>query len=625
MSEGGRQIAKGRRRIILIAALLIFIFALTFCASSRDSPTFDEPIYITSGYYYLREHNFTLNLEHPPLVKEVLAIPLAFTELKGSSPPIGFFQAQNAFAHRFLYSMGNDPHALLQASRLSAYIMLIILGMLIYLWGRRIYGHSAGIFALAFYAFTPVFLGDGRLAILDLGATLFIYATLYSFYLFLEEPGTRKMLVCVLLFAAAQLSRFNALVLVPLMILLALLKPFFRRFTPGYFSGSGKKFSGPVGGWPVDSEGEGGQQVNEGERTAVDPGPPFTRRKRGSGGKRRTSWRGYARESGKLLWRTIAIILAGMVLVMAFYGIHTAGLDRCTQENNIKANLQPDSSFTGPLIRINRFSPPLAHYLLGLAHTYEYMKVDRISYWNGYFSRRWRWYYYPFILMVKTPIPLLLLILAGLITSLRNWRRWEVFFILVTLAVLAGASEASTIQLGIRYIMPVVPFLLLLAGLGGARMARWVSNRGLRWALMASLLLWTAVSVLSFYPSFLSYSNEFIWNKNESFKWLVDSNLDWGQDLRRLAAYVEENDIQGLKIDYFGGGEPGYYIKDAVPWYPDMGTPRGWFAVSYTYRQLEFWEQEDGKRIEEASKYAWLLGYQPVARIGYSILLYYIP
>ncbi len=605
-------------------ALLVFILILALCASSRDSPTFDEPIYITSGYYYLREHNFTLNLEHPPLVKEILAIPLAFTRLKGSHPPIGFFQTQNAFAHRFFYSMGNDPHVMLLASRAFAYIMLMILGMLIYLWGKRIFGPQAGLLALVFFAFTPVFLGDGRLAILDLGATLFIFATLYSFYLFLEKPGTKRMLACVPFFAAAQLSRFNALVLVPMMILLAPLKALFLEF--GMVRRPKKKSVEASLSGIVSAGGEKKHEDFEGVESVTEPGATTIRRRKQAGeSERRLAWRSYASECWKLLWRTMTIILAGMVLVVAFYGVHTAGLDRAAQETNIRANLQPDSVFTEPLIRINRVSPPFAHYLLGLAHTYEYMKVDRVSYWNGYFSRSWRWYYYPFIFLVKTPIPLLMLILAGLVISLRNWRKWELSFILVNLAVLAGASEASTIQLGIRYIMPIIPFLLLLAGLGGAWLVREGRNRGMRLALMVSLLVWMAVSVLSFYPSFLSYSNEFILNKNESFRWLIDSNLDWGQDLRRLADYVEENDIRGLKIDYFGGGEPVYYIKDAVLWYPDLGVPKGWFAISYTYRQLEFWEQEDGSPPQQASKYAWLLNYQPVARIGHSILIYYIP
>jgi 4-amino-4-deoxy-L-arabinose transferase-like glycosyltransferase len=559
-----------RRRAVAVAAILLAMFLTVLTASLRDAPTFDEPIYITAGYQYLRGDNFTLNLEHPPLIKEVLALPLAARELNFSQPPIGNFQVQNRYAQDFLYRVGNPPDTMLQVSRLPAYLMLMALGLLIYAWGKRVFGYRAALLSLFFFALTPVFLGDGRLSILDLGATLFITAALYSFYLLLQDFSRHRFLACAFLCAAALLSRFNMFVLVVLLPLLALLRPFFL-------------------------------QGKEGNRR---------------------------RECLVWLGRSLGLLLVALLIVLVFYGAHTSGLTPQQQETNIKVNLKPDSPFTGTLLKINRVSPPLAFYLLGVAHDYEYMQVNRVSYWNGSFSRQWRWYYYPVIFLLKTPLALVFLFLAGLALSLRRFRKWGSAYILVSLGVLALFSEASKIQMGIRYIMPLFPLVILLAGCGGAELARPGKGGRLRPVLLGVLMLYAAVSVALFFPSFLSYSSELIVNKDNAYRQLIDSNLDWGQDLRRLADYVERNGIGDLEIDYFGGGDPLYYLPPGTTeWYPEMGgRPHGWFALSLTRRQLGFWEP--GSQVTPAlpSAYSnWIEDFQPVARIGDSILLYRLP
>jgi len=565
-----------RRRTLLVAALLTLTVALAASSSFRDAPTFDEPIYITAGYHYLRDGNFTLNLEHPPLIKEILALPLACMDLNRSTPPIGYFQTQNAYAHDFMFWMGNSPGMLLQLSRIPAYAMLVALGLLIYFWGKRIFGYRAALASLFCFALTPVFLGDGKLAILDLGATLFMTAALTSFYLLLQGWSRRRFLGCVLLTAAALLSRFNALVLMLLFPLLALARPSFEPRLEGR------------NWWAV---------------------------------------------SRTLLGRCILVLLASFLLVLTFYGMHTSRLTRDQQELNISANLKPNSPLVDPLLKVNKVSPPLSHYLLGMAHNYEYMQVNHISYWNGYFSRQWRWYYYPWIFLLKTPLAVILLFLAGLAVCLSRFRRWSSAFLIICLAILALASEASKIQLGVRYIMPIFPFVLLLAGRGAAALLETRSGRRARAALLAALLAWAMASVLLFTPSFLSYSNELILDKDNAYKWLIDSNLDWGQDLQRLADFVDENGIEDLEIDYFGGGEPLYYLPAAREWCVEMAEwdprryerPHGWFAVSLTRRQLSFWELEPRDDLSSPYGYKnWLMGYDPVYMIGDSILLYYL-
>jgi len=93
-----------------------------------------------------------------------------------------------------------------------------------------------------------------------------------------------------------------------------------------------------------------------------------------------------------------------------------------------------------------------------------------------------------------------------------------------------------------------------------------------------------------------------------------------GQDLKRLATYVDDNNIQNIKIDYFGGGLPSYYIPDSTEWRSGYGPTTGWLAVSATFYQMsKLHGEEEGKW-----SYSWLDDYQPVAVIGDSILVYNI-
>jgi 4-amino-4-deoxy-L-arabinose transferase-like glycosyltransferase len=565
--------ASRKRRVLLITALLLFMFIVVLTASLNDSPTFDEPLYITAGYQSLRGGNFSLVLERPPLLEEIIALPLAFKDLNFSEPPIGQYAVQNQYSRDFFYNMGNPPDTMLQVSRLPAYLMLVALGLLIYAWGKRVFGYRAALVSLFFFVLTPVFLGDGRLATLDLGATLFMTAAFYSFYLLMEEFTPWRFIATAFLCAATLLSRFNTLIIVLILPLLALIRPFFV------------------------------QPVRE------------------------------ARVKESLLWlaRSLALLLVALVIVVTFYGMHTARLTPEQQETNIKVNLNQDSPFTETLLKINRVSPPLAHYMLGLAHDYEehmkYVQYSRISYWDGKFDRQWRWYYYPAIFVLKMPLALVALFLGGLVLGLRRFRKWGISYILICLAVLVLASVGFKRQLGLRYIMPLIPLVILLAGSAGAELVRPGKGRRLRQALLGVLMLYVTVSVMLSFPSFLSYSNELIVNKGEAYRWLIDSNLDWGQDLRRLADYADANGITDLEIDYFGGGDPLYYLPDARRWSPEMGDrPHGWFALSYVNRQRGFSDMDTGEKPQLPSAYGnWIEDFQPVARIGESILLYYLP
>lgn len=125
------------------------------------------------------------------------------------------------------------------------------------------------------------------------------------------------------------------------------------------------------------------------------------------------------------------------------------------------------------------------------------------------------------------------------------------------------------------------------------------------------------------YPSFLAYFNEVAGGPAGGARYAIDSNLDWGQDLRRLRAFVEAHHIEHIAVDYFGGGSPAYELGEKyIPWGSAKGPYTGWLAVSINLLQFAQarWDQALDQPAAEA--YAWLQGQAPIAQIGYSIAVF---
>ncbi|MBU1290044.1 hypothetical protein KKG85_02270, partial [Patescibacteria group bacterium] len=142
------------------------------------------------------------------------------------------------------------------------------------------------------------------------------------------------------------------------------------------------------------------------------------------------------------------------------------------------------------------------------------------------------------------------------------------------------------------------------------------------------LLLWQAVSVIQIYPSFLAYFNELVGGPANGYEFVTDSNIDWGQDLRRLTAFVEENKIDKIYLNYFGGGSPTYYLgaryqKWDAKQKPDQLPPNSWLAISIN--ELQGGRATPVKGFDQKTDYYnWLNRYEPTAIIGHSIFVYHL-
>jgi hypothetical protein len=133
------------------------------------------------------------------------------------------------------------------------------------------------------------------------------------------------------------------------------------------------------------------------------------------------------------------------------------------------------------------------------------------------------------------------------------------------------------------------------------------------------------VETVSIAPNFIAYFNELVGGAKNGYKYVVDSNLDWGQDMKKLTTFVEQNKINKIKVDYFGGTSPKYYLGEKFePWSSSKGQPEtnSWLAVSLTFLQNSQGQPVSGFERKAEDGYSWLQDKKPFSRIGYSMFIY---
>src|SRR4030042_5635921 len=195
-------------------------------------------------------------------------------------------------------------------------------------------------------------------------------------------------------------------------------------------------------------------------------------------------------------------------------------------------------------------------------------------------------------------------------------------------------SFKSNLNRGSRHILPTFPFVYVLVSGQIKRIYEYIKEKQNKkliigyWSLFIFFLLWYAFSSLNIFPYYLTHFNELVGGAKNGYIYVTDSNLDWGQDLKRLAKWVDEQNIKKIKVDYFGGATVEYYLKDKYEhWWADRDpneTKDSWLAVSATFLQQNRAIPTKGFD-KKTDYYLWLNNYEPVTIIGNSIFVYYIP
>jgi len=256
----------------------------------------------------------------------------------------------------------------------------------------------------------------------------------------------------------------------------------------------------------------------------------------------------------------------------------------------------------------SQYRIPAPQFFAGLHYIHRHSVAGHWGYLFGEFRRHGWWYYFPVLIFFKTPLAFLVAAAIGIVRMLQSRSSEAIGAALAPMAMLVPAMTTG-INIGIRHVLPVFPFLAICAACGV--IALWRSSR----AAVIVLLAWYFVASALAHPDYMSYFNEAAAGHPERIA--ADSNLDWGQDLLRLAGEVRRERIDHLYVAYFGTAEWQRFVPQGEE-LPPLTPVHGWVAISENER-LFLWQTAD------QAPYAWLRVYKPVRRVGTSIWLYRIP
>jgi 4-amino-4-deoxy-L-arabinose transferase-like glycosyltransferase len=562
-----------RQFVALVLALFAVVFAgLSAKSGVERSATVDEPTHLIAGYAALAASDYRLDPSHPPLVRMWAALPLlAFTP---PSPPSAAIDRASArtwlassgpgdVAREFLYSRP-DADWWLNASRMMIVLLGVALGVLVFAWAYAWRGLRVAGFALACYTLSPNISAHAALVTTDLGVTLCIFAAAYLLWRVCSSPTWGRALGLALAVAAAVLTKFSGVILGPV-VLAALV----------------------VAAW---------------RRPEVTP----------------------ARAAA------IAGLVAGATIfaIWAAYGFRYAPSPSPGWVFDVPADAAAHAPM--PLARVASWID--SHHLLPNAFTQGLLScaigsVQR-AYLLGQVSDYGWWYYFPVAFLLKTPFPLIALLAVGLIAWVADWRKlgWrnEALIIAPAAAYLIVAM-ASGINIGIRHLLPVYPFVFMIAGVAADRLYRARHRTG-RLALAGLLTLWV-VSVGRAYPHTLGVFNVLAGGPENGLAYLSDSNVDWGQHLKLLRDWMDEHDVRHLNLAYFGQADPHYYGIDCtylpvgVTFASRVAQPPvlpGYVAISATVLSGVYLDRQ--WRVF----YSGFRNLTPAAEIGHSIRVYWI-
>ena len=545
-----------RRAGAWAAGLLALLVVQGVVFITESSQTSDEAAHLSAGYSYLRTADFRLNPEHPPLIKELAALPLLPLHLDFPWGPL-WDQAEEWNIGRLFVHENRVPNdTILFLARLPVLALSVLLGWCLFAWGRRLFGAAGALLALALYVLDPNVVAHSGLVTTDLGITLFIFLSVVAFGRWIETPSPRALLIFGLAVGGAFASKFTALWLPPILAAI------------------------------------GGALLLRGEAL---PESVFTRRAPAAG------------SPPPPLRRRLGVLLgaAGVVLAVAF-----------------------------AVLAAVYFVVGLPAFVTGLERTLHHSAIGHRAYLAGHVSETGWWYYFLLAWLLKTP-PGTIVLVAASVAALamgRRLRARDEILLLAPILVTVLITCCWKVNIGLRHLLPIYPFLYLSAGRLLMPVAKPpAATRRLdraRQALVVLALAWTAEEAATIAPYHLAYFNLFAGGPANGHTWLLDSNLDWGQSAKALRRYVAAQGVPMIYLAYNGNSDPWYYgvpyqyvpgsgnlrnAKERSARMPD-NVPRELLAVNVmVLHSLHF---------SDRTLYDWLLARRPIAMPGWSYAVF---
>jgi len=562
---------------LLVVLLLGAHYALAVDSLRRENPTVDEVAHLPAGVSYWQKGTFRLYHHNPPLPKLVAALPVVIAGVETgplygmtswtSDPPS---QADFGFAFAFY----NAPRylELFAAARTVMPAFSVVGGLFVFAWSARLYGRAGGLLSLALWCLCPNILAHARLVTGDVAGASMAVAATYLFWSYLRRPTWGRAALAGVVLGLAELTKFSLLLL--------------------------------YGYWPLLWT----------VRIAIE--------REYSGGLRRL-----AREAGQ----GAAMVAISLVVIGAGYGFEGIGrpLGSFTfQSRTLTRPIVPTAEVAARPVgrnwiaelalryRVNRFrgtflgrvpAPLPYHFLTGfdeqrietegipLVWRDPTARPDQVQgypvYLDGTLRRTGWWYYYLACLAYKVPEGTWIVLAASavaLVSSRRGRGAWfDEFAVLAFPTIVLVAITAYTdINLGIRYVLPVFPFAFVAAG----KVVPWAGSLVGRARTAATAVVWlalglTATQTALIHPSYLASFNWASGGPDRGSEHLIDSNLDWGQDLVTLKRWMAANRPgRPVGLAYFGQVNPSLFLlrDEDFPWFLPASLPGTTFDVRGT-------------------------------------------
>ncbi|MDB6044430.1 MAG: hypothetical protein JWM63_2981 [Gammaproteobacteria bacterium] len=554
-----------------IALALLILVACLLSASTWlvYSNTWDEPEHLAAGIELLDRGKYEYDTEHPPIVRALIALGpyLAGARSFGTPPPDGTQEGID-----ILYT-GGHYDLYLTLARLGTLPFLAVLLFATWLWARRLTASDGeALLAVLLLACVPPVLGHAALATLDVPAAATTLLALYALQSWLCSARWRAALFFGITAGVAVGTKFSAIPFLVLGLVVLAVAHVVLRSGGGRSSASGQSMAATcrrVGGLAV-------------------------------------------------------VALVALVPIFIAYGVRSSNangvLHRFDWAVSYLFQRHGLAHDAGALLGHVWLPRAMKGFVEGIVALKAHNDTGHMSFLLGRVRAMGWWYFYLVALAVKTPLPLLATGPVGLAMLAREgWRDrdgWRLAPALLFVTILAFASLFSQINIGIRHVLILYPLLAL----GGAH-AVTVAWRALRdtrhrsFAVLGTVVVvglvgWQVSTLWRANPDYLPYFNEAVGHPE---KVLVDSDLDWGQDLWRLERRAAEIKVPSLSLAYRGTADlsrealPPFTVMP--PWHPTTG----WIAISALARE------------HDLAGYAWLNEFKPMERIGKTIDLYYVP
>jgi hypothetical protein len=487
--------------------MLLIFASICFLSQASESVTVDEFHHFPSGIYNLMTFDWRMNNESPPLIKCFPALSLLIT-----NPNIDFKSFEKSpntwsMGYSFMYLNKDRYRSIFQYGRCMIIILGCLLGWLIYLWAKDLYGYKGALFALFLYIFNPNILAHSSLITIDIGASCMMFLSIYCFWKYLINRNRNSVIIAGAALGLAQLAKFTALLLYPIFCIIII-------------------FIILVS---IDECNEGKNIYNK-KRKVIN----------------------YFGEFCIIVLISVILINAGYLFSDSFKPL---------SEYHFTSNLLKGASS----LLWDGFRIPLPYdYLTGFDTQLSISAGGipfYVSYLMGEHSLTGWWYYYIITFFVKNPEPLLIILLLAAAVWIGNKKEkmdkiTALCIWIPTISYFIYFSFYTHIPIGIRYILPVFPFLFLACGY---LCNEFILEQKSIKAILAILAVSYLFIALSIFPQYLSYFNIVSGGSKNGYFWLIDSNLDWGQSLPGLKKYMDKNHINEIKLGYFGRVDPKIY------------------------------------------------------------------